>query len=95
MNTPAKPTTTFWFQTKAARIAFGAIAAVLVLLVIIFSQQIGQLFNLFGSRAGIVPATIRISEDANPFLPGDPTKNNANEFEVVQVEGQSRLMLKN
>ena len=94
MNTPAK-TPNYWFQTKKARIIFGLVAVALVLVVVIFSQQIGQLISLVGSRAGIVPATIRISEDANPFLPGDPTKNNTDNFEVVQVEGQSRLMLKN
>ncbi len=84
----------YWFQTKPARIGFGVAAVIVIGLIVIFSQQIGQLFDLFGSRAGITPSTIRVGEDANPFLPGDPTKNNSNSFEVVEVDGQSRLMLK-
>ena len=92
MNTPIKPN--YWFQTKAARIGFGVGAAIVIALLVIFGQQIGQLLDLLGSRAGIVPSTIRIGEDANPFLPGDPTKPNADNFEVVEIDGQGRLMLK-
>ncbi|MFH0905217.1 MAG: hypothetical protein V1826_00640 [bacterium] len=43
----------YFFQTKKFKIGLTAAAGVAVVLLILFSQQIGQLLNLFGSKADI------------------------------------------
>lgn len=41
----------FWFQTPAFRIGIGVLAVIAVVLVVLFSEQIARLFDLFISKA--------------------------------------------
>lgn len=44
-------TTTPWFKTKAFKIGAVVLAVIAVIAVVLFSQQIGELLELFGLRA--------------------------------------------
>jgi len=55
----------FWFQTPAFRIGLGILAAVAIVAVVLFSEQIGQLLDLFSSKAAEVRMLV---------LSGEPTE---------------------
>lgn len=43
----------YFFQTRGFKIGLTILAAIVVVLVVLFSEQIGNLLRLFGSRAGV------------------------------------------
>jgi len=55
----------FWFQTPAFRIGLAVFAAVAVVVIVLFSEQIGQLLDLFSSKAAEVRMLV---------LSGEPTE---------------------
>ncbi len=52
----------FWFQTPAFRIGLGVFVAIAVVAVVLFSKQISQLLDLFGSKAAEVKMLILSGE---------------------------------
>lgn len=57
----------YFFQTRAFRIGITIVGVIVVLGLVVFSKQIGQLLDLFGSRA---------STEAPLMLNGNPGENN-------------------
>jgi len=56
ISTPISTATapTPWFRTKRGKFILGIGATIAVLALVLFSQQIGQLLNLFGTKAAQV-----------------------------------------
>lgn len=78
----------YWFRTKWFRITLIVVGAVVVLALVVFSEQIGQLLDLFGSRAGINQETLQLN-DTTGFLQGAQLEPTDDSFQVVN----GRLML--
>lgn len=78
----------YWFQTKTFRIALTVVGAIVVIALVVFSEQIGQLLDLFGSKAGINDDTVMLN-NAN-FMTG-ATMEPTDSFRVDATTG--RLML--
>jgi len=77
----------YWFQTKAFRIALIVIGAIAVIALVIFNEQITQLFHSLTSKANVQEETVQL--DHNNFLPaGD--QNPAGSF---TTDAQGRLIL--
>jgi len=46
-------TSQYWFQTRAFKISLTIAAVIAVVLVVMFSKQIGELFERYVSKAGV------------------------------------------
>lgn len=78
----------YWFQTKTFKIVLTVVGAVVVIALVVFSEQIGQLLDLFGSKAGISQETVPLN--STNFMTGS-TMEPANSFRTDATTG--RLML--
>lgn len=88
-----------WYRTRQGRITLGISAAILVVLIILFSEQIGNLFNLFRSHAALDTGSIGL-DDTNFLNPGEynaevfnpTTEQWETDLNSVKVEN-NRLMI--
>lgn len=88
-NQPKTP----WLKTKLARVSLITAGAIAVILIVLFSAQIGQLLNLFGTKASTTQ-TIEL----NDFLPavGHEEKDSSGNLGTgLFKEDAGRLMLNN
>ncbi|MEZ4210643.1 MAG: hypothetical protein R3B38_02960 [Patescibacteria group bacterium] len=53
---------TYWFRTKAFRTVLIVVGVIVVLGLVVFGKQLGQLLDFLGSKAGTAE-TIRINEN--------------------------------
>lgn len=81
----------YFFQTKGFRIGLVIVGALVVTALVVFSEQIGQLLEFFGSRAGIQEDTVNLNgtTGVNNFLAPGYTDNPQGSFKVVD----GKLML--
>ena len=90
LSTPSLPmvskTTVPWLKTKIARVSFITLGAIAVVLIVLFSAQIGQLLNLFGTKASTNQSVIL---DQDTFLDPGHVMTPADSFKVEA----GRLML--
>lgn len=82
--TPNSPipavTKTPWYKTKMAKIGLVGATTIAVILIVMFSSQIGQLLNLFGTKAGTSQSVIL---DQTNFLDVGHVMTPADSFTVT------------
>lgn len=80
----------YFFQTRAFRIGITIVGVIIVLGLVVFSKQIGQLLDLFGSRAS-TEDTIMLNGNSgqNNFLAPGYTATPDECFKIV--DGKLRL----
>jgi hypothetical protein len=83
--TPIKPQ---WFKTKLFRAGLISVGAIAVVLVVLFSQQIGQLLNLFGTKASTEES---VTLNSTTFFSNGYTTNPTDSFRIDTAT--NRLML--
>ncbi len=81
----------YFFQTKGFRIGITIAGVIVVLILVVFSKQISQLLDLFGSKAGTNHDTVQINGNTGEsnFLSPGYTDNPQGSFKVQD----GRLML--
>lgn len=81
----------YFFQTKGFRIGLVIVGAVIVVLLVVFSKQVGQLLEFFGSKAGINQDNVILdgSSGATNFLAPGYSDDPAGSFKIVD----GKLML--
>ena len=98
-NHPNLVTTTLWFKTKWFKIVLTALGIVAVVLVVLFSQQIGDLLKFFGSKAALQTSNFVLA--GNNFLSNgyqaeiwDATNNTwVGNQNIVTVDPLNRLII--
>lgn len=87
--TPASAPAMPWFKTKIFRAGLISAGVIVVLLLVLFSHQLGQLLNLFGTKASTNQSVIL--DGTNFQDPGWTADPNETCFQVVD----GKLMLNN
>ena len=58
----------YWWRTKTFKIGLGVFVVLALLVALFFGDQVGQLLDLFGSRADVAGRTLQINDrvETNP-----------------------------
>lgn len=91
-----KPTPTVWFRTKIARTILLVLAVIAVVALVLFSNQIGKLLELFGLKAAIPQevGNITLLESSEGATPVYTPLNTGNYTQVnTTFDSQGRIIL--